>query len=263
MKKLFKNTDDWIQEMFEYFCEVFEAKWLDNFMINSEELSTIFLAGSPGSWKSEFIESRIDCDKYIVIDIDKYRSLFEWYNWYNASEFQSNSTKVANKIYKFCMQNDLNVVVDWTFWNINIIEQNINQCIKRNRDFWIILIYQDPVISYFYTKERELNWKRNVPQEVFIEKYYNSIINSFKILERYPDIGFIVAFKSLKKGKFDIKPSIVNKEIFDKKFNVDYNRDNMMIKLRTVDEFLIIKSLFSFSKILGFIRKILWLKKKN
>lgn len=260
MKKLFKNNKEGINEMFEYFCNVLNEKWLESFKINPEEPSTIFLAWAPGSWKSEFIESRIDCNKYVIIDIDKYRNLFEWYNWINASEFQENSTKVANKIYKFCMQNDLNLVVDWTFWNMNVIEQNIWQCKKKNRDFGVILIYQDPVFSYFYTKRRELDWKRNVPQDIFIEKYYNSVINSFEILEKYPDISFIVAFKTFKDKRwiFDTKSSVINKNKFDKKFNVDYNVENLKNKLEKVD--IILNNWLDF---ITNIKNFLWLKKKN
>ncbi|EKD66074.1 MAG: Zeta toxin family protein [uncultured bacterium (gcode 4)] len=258
MKKLFKNNEQWINEMFKYFCNILTEKWLENFKINPEEPSTIFLAWAPGSGKTEFIESRIDNSKYVIIDVDKYRNLFEWYNWINASEFQENSTKVANKIYKFCMQNNLNLVVDWTFWNMNVIEQNIWQCKRKNRDFGIILIYQDPVFSYFYTKKRELDWKRNVPQNIFIEKYYNSISNSFEILEKFPDISFIVAFKNYKKSIFDTKSSIINKNKFDKTFNVDYNEKNLQMKLNKIDELLSNWNFFITN-----IMKLLWHKKKN
>ncbi|MDD2565624.1 MAG: zeta toxin family protein [Candidatus Gracilibacteria bacterium] len=256
MRKLFRNTEEGIQEMFEYFCRILNEKGLDNYKTSIDEPSTIFLAGSPGAGKSEFIESRIDCNKYIIIDIDKYRNLFEGYNGINSGEFQISSTKVANKMYKFCMQNNLNVVVDGTFGNIKKIEENIGQCLKRKRDFSIILIFQDPVISYFYTKEREKNGKRNVPQEVFIDKYYNSIINSFIIKERHPEIGFIVAFKSLKKSKFDIKPSVVNKEIFDKTFRVDYNKEKLIFSLGLIDEYLKNGSLINLiKKVLGLIKR--------
>ena len=34
---------------------------------------------------------------------------------------------------------------------------------------------QDPIISYLYTKKREQEKLRNVPTEVFVEKYYKSV----------------------------------------------------------------------------------------
>lgn len=122
-----------------------------------------------------------------------------------------------DKLYSYCMKNNLMVIVDGTFANEKITETNIGQCKKHQRDFGIILIYQDPVISYAFTKARELDMERNVPKEVFVRKYYQSFANVFAVLKRHPDVPFLVAYKR-KSGKFSAMRSIRTKSRFDSRF---------------------------------------------
>lgn len=272
MDRKFEASEEWVIEMFDFFVKELEANWIEEYKVNSTiSPSTIFLAGAPWAWKSEFIDTIKDHSKFVVIDIDKYRVLFEWYEWYNASVFQKFSTKVANKLYKYCMHNNLNVIVDWTFWNLNIIEQNINQCIKNNREFWVVLIYQDPVISYFYTKLRQLEWKRNVPQNVFIDKFYNSIQNAFEVKQKYKDMFFIFAYKNAK-WIFQTNKNVVDKKSFDKKVMLNYNQNLLIDNLNYIDD-LFEKSSKISNKIISFLNPIfdlfnlitrwLWLRKKE
>lgn len=166
------------------------------------------------------------------------------------------------------MQKSLNVIVDWTFWNINVIEQNIQKCIKQKRDFWIVLIYQDPLISYFYTKLRQLEWKRNVPKEIFVEKFYNSIENAFKIKQKYSDMFFLFAYKNAK-WIFQTNTNVVDKKSFDKKVSINYNKNVLIENLDYIDD-IFKQSLNISNKIMNFINstldfllKILWLRKKE
>lgn len=272
MQRKFQANENWVSEMTECFITQIKNDWIEKYKINWDIVpSTIFLAWAPWAWKTEFIDTIKDNARFVVIDIDKYRILFEWYEWHNASNYQKLSTQVANKIYKFCMQNNLNVIIDWTFWNINVIEQNIQKCIKQNRDFWVVLIYQDPLISYFYTKLRQLEWKRNVPKEIFIEKFYNSIENALKIKQKHPDIFFIFAYKNVK-WIFQTNTNVVDKKSFDKKVAINYNKKALIEDLDYIDDIFKQSSKIS-NKIINFIKPIfdnfnfimrrLWLKKKE
>lgn len=265
----YKANEKWVIQMTKYFLEEIQKGWIEKYFTNWDITpSTIFLAWAPGAGKTEFIETLEDSKRFIVIDIDKYRVLFDWYQWYNASDYQKLSTQVANKIYKFCMQKSLNVIVDWTFWNINVIEQNIQKCIKQKRDFWIVLIYQDPLISYFYTKLRQLEWKRNVPKEIFVEKFYNSIENALKIKQKYSDMFFLFAYKNAK-WIFQTNTNVVDKKSFDKKVSINYNKNVLIENLDYIDD-IFKQSLNISNKIMNFINstldfllKILWLRKKE
>lgn len=261
----FQPNEEWIKAMFDFIILVYKKNWIDKFKMNWDiSPSVIFLAWAPWSGKTEFIESIENKHNFIIIDIDKYRVLFDWYNGKNASDFQWLSTKVANKIYSYCIKNDLNVIVDGTFWNLNVVEQNISMCIKHKREFWVVLIYQDPLLSYYYTKLREIEWKRNVPKDVFIEKFLNSVNNAFKIKKKYSDMFFLFAYKN-SKWLFNINTNIVDKKSFDKKVWINYNQDILDWLIDNLDELFREKLTFKYKVKFLFksIIEILWLKKKE
>jgi len=100
MKKFNNNSGEY-KKIAEFVIKQF---WdIEKFKINGKNsISSIFLAWAPWAWKTEFLDTIFKDlkDNFIVIDIDKYRNLFKWYNWNNAGEFQNWSVKVADKILK-------------------------------------------------------------------------------------------------------------------------------------------------------------------
>ncbi len=77
LSKKFLNTKEGIEDMSQNIIESFGN--IQKYVISdTENISAIFLAGAPGSGKSEFLET-IFCDlkqNFIVIDIDDYRNMF-------------------------------------------------------------------------------------------------------------------------------------------------------------------------------------------
>lgn len=233
MKKFHKD-DDWIKQLFEY------LKWeiwnLDDYkIVNSNYISAIFLAWAPWAWKTEFLDTIFTelKENFIIIDIDKYRDFFIWYNWDNSSEYQNASVKVADKILKYCFKNQLNFIFDWTFRNFNKVSQNFNQCKKYHRKSLITFIYQEPRISFYYTFLRKLDKKRNVPIEVFIDWFYDSIFNVFKAIKIFTDVDLIIAHKKYNplnknQSKFliDYKTKTIKK--FTTKYKISY--ENWLFK---------------------------------
>lgn len=213
----FEKTEEWIEEVANYIISTF---WdISKYKIkNKKTISSIFLAWAPWAWKTEFLDTIFNDLKinYIVIDIDKYRDYFNWYNWENSSEYQNCSVKVADKILKYCFKNDLNFVFDWTFRNYNKIKQNFWQCTKYNRKSLITLIFQEPRISYYYTFLRKLKKCRNVPIDVFIDWFYDSIFNVFKATSEFSSIDIMIAHK---------KYHPLNKD--KSLFKMDYKTDNL------------------------------------
>lgn len=100
-----------------------------------------------------------------------------------------------DKMFAFCMKNNLNVIVDGTFANKRIITQNISQCHKRKRVFMVALVIQDPIISFLYTKKRELEKTRKVPVTVFLEKFFSSIDNTRFVIEAFPGTKVLITKK--------------------------------------------------------------------
>jgi len=214
----FENNSDWYKKMAEYLENQF---WdIKSYEIkNKKNISAIFLAWAPWAWKTEFLDTIFKDlkENFIIIDIDKYRKLFNWYNWENSQDFQKGSVKVADKILKFCFKNNLNFVFDGTFRNYNKVKQNFKQCEKYSRKSLITLIYQEPRISFYYTFLRKLDKKRNVPIDVFVDWFYNSIKNTFKAIDSFKSVDLMIAHK---------KYNIFNKD--ESIFKIDYKTKDII-----------------------------------
>jgi len=213
----FNTTNQWIEKLADF---IKSELWdIEKYTIkNSSDISCIFLAGAPGAGKTEFLESILQelQENFVVIDIDKYRSLFKWYNWENASKYQSLSVKVADKIISYCFKNNLNFIFDGTFRNYNKVQENFWQCKKHDRKAIVALIFQDPRVSFYWTFLRKLKKRRNVPIDVFINGFYGSIENVFRAKQDFSKIEILIASK---------KYSLVNKHKFTR--SIDYKISNI------------------------------------
>ncbi len=202
---------------------------LDQYTMNDpENISSIFLAWAPWAGKSEFLETiLVDLRRdFIVIDIDAYRSMFEWYNGENASEFQKSSVRVADKVLKYCFHHNLNFIFDGTFRSYEKVKQNLEQCRHYKRNTMVTLVYQEPRISFYYTFLRKIYKTRNVPVEVFIDGFYSSIENVFRAKEEFGVFLFIASktYQNIDKRKFTYKihDEIKTLSNFCKKFRIWY-----------------------------------------
>lgn len=271
MKK-FENTNEWIIKLFN---QIIKSFWdIEKYKIkHTKTISSIFLAWAPWSWKTEFLDTIFkDLKKnFIVIDLDKYRKLFKWYNWENASKYQKSSVKIADKILKYCFKNNLNFVFDGTFRNYNKVQQNLEQCKKYNRKSLITFIFQEPRISFYYTFLRKINKKRNVPIEIFIDWFYNSILNIFKAKNEFKNIDLIIANKRynfLNKNKYiykieykvkDLKYFCNTHRIVYKKWEFK-NKENLKFDLQKFQS--ILETRFLFRKNTIFSRMKFWFIEK-
>ncbi|MGZ7224811.1 zeta toxin family protein, partial [Streptococcus pyogenes] len=53
-------------------------------------------------------------------------------------------------------------------------KKNVERAINRNYQVSIYYVYQDPLIAWDFTKERERKQGRHVPKETFINAYFQS-----------------------------------------------------------------------------------------
>lgn len=243
---------DWMAEFLKW---QLIQEWLDKYKIKSGEISAIFLAGAPGAGKTEFIESISalkEWQRFVVLDTDIYRSLFEGYSGSNAHEFQQYASRVMDKLFSFCMNNGLRVIMDGTFAaKGSKIDENIAQCVRHKRLFSIVLIYQDATISYLYTKIREMKQIRHVPREEFIKKYFASIDNVFRIAQDCPLANIQIVIKKQDIDEPKIYDTIKGKNEFysmletelgeigkiDRNGSIEYSEEELEEKLTVLDEF--------------------------
>ena len=220
--------------MAEYLQQEISSDHPERYGANDLLIPVIFLAWAPGAGKTEWIESFPDLDHYIVLDSDLYRSLFDGYIGSNAAEFHQFASRVMDRMYSYCIKHGYNMIVDGTFANSQKASENIRQCEKRWLPFSIVLVMQDPIISYLYTKKREQEKLRNVPTEVFVEKYYKSVEVVRDIWKIYPSANILIAEKD-REGKLFHTQYIETDEMFDRLTYSQYTKTHLLEKISAIN----------------------------
>lgn len=159
--------------------------------VPSSKPFTMFMAGSPGSGKTEFstalvaeIEQVDPRHRIIRLDTDELREKIPGYTGGNSDEVQIASSILFDAVFDLAQHNNQNLMVDTTFSGERSLE-NLERALNRQRSVGITFLYQDPLIAWDYTKKRERIEGRTVPKKVFIHSYFQSRINVEKIKEMY------------------------------------------------------------------------------
>ena len=183
----------------------------------SENPFTLFMAGSPGSGKTEYsksilkeLEKKDFSQKIVRLDTDELRELLPQYSGDNSDEVQKATTILFDKAFDYIQDKNLNVIVDTTFASPRSTE-NIDRALNRGRKVGIIYLYQDPLVAWEYTKKREKLEGRTVPKEVFIQAYFSAKENAQVVKQKYGDGIELNLFEKdqknnfVKKARFNIK----------------------------------------------------------
>jgi UDP-N-acetylglucosamine kinase len=178
---------------------------------------TLFMAGSPGSGKTEFSKGFLKnfhkkdlTQKIIRLDTDELREMLPQYNGNNSDEVQRAATLLFDKAFSYIQKKKLSVIVDTTFASPRAIE-NVKRALGRGRKVGILYLYQDPIISWYHTKKRERMEGRRVPKEVFINAYFFARKNVNEVKQKFGEKIILDLFEKdknndfNKKAKFNIK----------------------------------------------------------
>lgn len=191
---------------------------------------TIFMAGSPGSGKTEFskayikqIELKDPLHKVIRLDVDELREKIPLYTGSNSNEVQPASTILFDKIFDRIQENGQNVLVDGTFSSERSLE-NVQRAINRGRSVGIIYLYQNPRIAWTYTQKRELLEGRTVPKSVFIKAYFTARINVNVAKEKFGNKVTLDFFEKDKNNDFE-KNAHSDVQNLDDFFKEEYTQD--------------------------------------
>ena len=147
--------------------------------------ASIFMAGSPGSGKTEAAKILITKmgGGVIRIDADKYRPEFPAYRGDNSYLFQSAVNEIVHSVHDMALKQQQNFLLDGTLAHYETAKSDINSSLKSNRDVQIIYVYQDPLLAWEFVQAREEVEGRMVPLESFIERYFmaRENVNNLKI----------------------------------------------------------------------------------
>jgi hypothetical protein len=167
--------------------------------------TTIFMAGSPGSGKTEFSErwikyaykkdtpleeslkkKGVDTDAFdtliVRIDVDEIREFIPEYRKSdekngikgNAHVIQKAANKGLDILRDYCLNNEISFLHDGTFGNLKTMKEIIQRSLKNQRKIVIFYLYIDPLVAWDFTKKREKVEGRNIVKEKFIEQYFCS-----------------------------------------------------------------------------------------
>lgn len=155
----------------------FVQRVVDKKVADSERKVAIFMAGAPGSGKTEVAESALSLDQSLCdIDADQFRSIFPGYNGSNSSDFQRGASYLVDYTFSWLIDHRFSVLLDGTFAVSKALE-NVKRVIDHNYHVYIYYVYQDPLIAWNFTQIREKQEGRFVPVERFINAYFEAYAN--------------------------------------------------------------------------------------
>ncbi len=191
---------------------------------------TLFMAGSPGSGKTEYSKSLLkeleqkDASKRIVrLDTDELRVLLPQYSGDNSDIVQKATTILFDKAFDHIHKKRLSAIIDTTFASPRSA-QNVERAMNRGRKVGILYLYQDPLIAWDYTKKREKIEGRTVPKEVFINAYFAAKENVDQIKRKYGDQIELNLFEKDKENNF-VRKARFNIQSLDGLLKEGYTHD--------------------------------------
>lgn len=177
---------------------------------------SFFMAGSPGSGKTEFSKRLIESMapvSIVRIDADEIREFIPQYTGKNSDVVQGAASIAVDNLNYYTLKHNQNSIIDGTFAHYPVARRNIINCLNKKRSIGVFYIYQNPLIAWDFTRKREKLEGRYVPKEAFVDAFFKSRQNVILIKEEFAEkIELNVVIKDeqnqIKKIEYDTGPDI-------------------------------------------------------
>ena len=201
-----------------------QDEWVIYAKANKQHFINQVIAG-----KTEVAETLACLDEELcLIDADHFRSQFPGYNGKNSYLFQRGASKLVDLVFTYLLKKEYSFILDGTF-ALGRAEENISRTLKRGYEVTLYYVYQDPLIAWRFTKEREIAEGRHVPKETFINSYFKAQENVALIKNLYPnEIEMHVVMKDYRNEITEIHFDTDNLNIF---FPTHYTREELEVLL--------------------------------
>ena len=178
--------------------------------------SAVFMAGLPGSGKTEFTKNLIEASalKVIRLDMDEIATKIDGYRPEIADEYREAASELLNRLFDVTIKKKLDFIMDGTF-SSNYALQNVNRALKHGYNIKIIYIVQDPKIAWQFTLAREKVEHRAIGMSGFINSYFETMKNIKEIMNQHKDYGKIVLDVIIKDENNNVGDRIKNVQIGD------------------------------------------------
>lgn len=192
--------------------------------------SAIFMAGLPGSGKTEFTKNLIDASalKVIRLDMDEIATKIEGYRPEKADEYREAASELLNRLFDVTIKKKLDFIMDGTF-SSNYALQNVERALRRGYNIKIIYIIQDPQIAWRFTLAREKVEHRAIDKNGFINSYFSIIENIKEAMNKHKNYDKIVLDIVVKDGNNNVGDRIkdVRADGIDNFINTYYNKKTL------------------------------------
>lgn len=196
-----------------------------------------FLSGGAGAGKTELAQSIKEKENIDVIEADEIRKICPHYSGRNSNLFQKASSKAVSILVDTAFKKEYSFILDENFSEFRLQNENISRAIKKNYIIEIFFVYRPLVIAKEYTRIREEKEGRNIPDNVFYEKFINSINTVNEIAKKYPNvkINYYDLYKKYFKNNIKNLDEIINSDInlkkdIDKAKNYINTKNNFDLK---------------------------------
>lgn len=163
----------------------------------------VFAAGIPGAGKTEFLDRLFaNSPDFIRIDLDEIVKQFEGYTPENYYLYRGAANIILEEVFTYCRHHKLNFVLDGTFGHKQAIG-NIEKALKRHVVV-IFYVWQDPVLAWQLTKDREVVTKRAIERDGFIQSCLNVPNNLQTARKKFGDKISIIVIQKNQNHNFDV-----------------------------------------------------------
>lgn len=192
--------------------------------------SAIFMAGLPGSGKTEFTKNLIDASalKVIRLDMDEIATKIEGYRPEIADEYREAASELLNRLFDVTIKKKLDFIMDGTF-SSNYALRNVERALRRGYNIKIIYIIQDPQVAWRFTLAREKVEHRAIDKNGFINSYFSIIENIKEVMNKHKNCDKIVLDIVVKDGNNNVGDRIkdVRADGIDNFINTYYNKKTL------------------------------------
>ena len=166
------------------------------------------------------------------IDADEFREFCPGYNGNNSHLFQGATALAVNKLYDYALVKKYNVLIDGTFSSYKYAEENIKRALKREREVYIIYVYQNPPVAWDFTLKREKLEGRKINLEVFIDDFFRAKENVNKIKEIYKNRVNVILIK--KDYNNIVEKTWLNIDNIDNYIKFEYTKELLYNELKDI-----------------------------
>ncbi|MHB1865382.1 MAG: zeta toxin family protein [Candidatus Saccharimonadales bacterium] len=176
---------DLSDEQFEEYSFTKQKLYISKLVINASKAEpvkdstpplAIVMAGLPGAGKTEFLDWWEDSllknklNRLVRIDLDIIVTVFPGYTPKTYAKFRSQANNVLARCVDVAKDGNYNMMIDGTFGGDSGASlKNIERLLDANYLVTMFFMHDNPLTSWSYTKDREVETDRGIDKESFLQ----------------------------------------------------------------------------------------------